>query len=50
MMNSATSIPMFSMWCSEPESMWNISPARMVNDENLLPLSRTDTSEVPDTQ
>ena len=50
MMNSATSVPMFSMWCSEPESMWNISPAPMVKRRNLLPLSSTDTSEVPDTQ
>jgi hypothetical protein len=49
-MNSAMSCPMFSMWCSEPESMWNMSPALMVNDENLFPVSSTDTSEVPETQ
>jgi hypothetical protein len=49
-MNSAGSSPMFSMWCSEPESMWNISPALTVKLENLLEVSSTDTSEVPDTQ
>jgi hypothetical protein len=35
-MNSAGSSPMFSMCCSEPESMWNISPALTVKLENLL--------------
>ncbi len=50
MMNSAGSVPMFSMWCSEPESMWNISPALMVKLANLLPLSSTETSALPDTQ
>ncbi|MCW2625580.1 MAG: hypothetical protein JWR48_2302 [Mycobacterium sp.] len=35
-MSSAASSPMFSMWCSEPESMWNISPAPTVKLENLL--------------
>ena len=41
---------MFSMWCSEPESTWNIWPAVTMKVENLLPLSRIDTSAVPDTQ
>ena len=50
MMNSAVSVPMFSMWCSEPESMWNMSPALTTNDENSLPVSSTETSAVPDTQ
>ncbi|MDT5115001.1 MAG: hypothetical protein QOE30_740 [Mycobacterium sp.] len=30
--------------------MWNISPALTVKLENLLEVSSTDTSEVPDTQ
>ena len=50
MMNSHSSGPMFSMWCSEPESMWNMSPARTTKDENRLPVSRTETSAVPETQ
>jgi hypothetical protein len=50
MTNSAVSVPMFSMWCSEPESIWNMSPARTTNDANRLPVSSTDTSAVPETQ
>nr|EJJ02036.1 hypothetical protein JVH1_0493 [Rhodococcus sp. JVH1] len=50
MMNSATSAPTFSMWCRDPESMWNISPAPIVKVENVLPVSRTETRDVPDTQ
>ena len=50
MMNSATSAPMFSMWCSEPEAAWNICPAVTMKVENLLPSSRMETRAVPDTQ
>ena len=50
MMNSAVSLPMFSMWCSDPESMWNMSPARTTNDANRLPVSSTETKAVADTQ
>ena len=35
-MNSAGSSPMFSMWCNDPESMWNMSPALTVKLEKRL--------------
>jgi hypothetical protein len=50
MMNSATSVPMFSMWCNAPESTWNIWPAVAMKVENRPPSSSTETSAVPDTQ
>ncbi len=48
--SSASVSPMFSMWCSEPDGMWNIWPASMVNAETTLPVSSTETSTVPEMQ
>ncbi len=48
-MSSAVVSPMFSMWCSEPLSTWNIWPASMVNVENSSAVSKIVTSSEPET-